>query len=392
MSCFLITGPGHHSVLLRKALFDATKTPFLYTVYWPAFSVYRQENSDQSILIHQSLFLNFLNKVLWFVANKIKILKKNNKHVYLSYCLYDCYVRSQYKGEKKLWAWAQVSLFTIRKAKKNGAKVILEHPMIHCKEWQSIMKNAATTVQYPYLYSTFSEGLMKRTQEEYQEADHINLLSSFAKTTFLKHGLADSKLYKTSLYADNSIFYPTYSREQKQQQSVLKILFVGRIDLLKGAKELFMALNQWNKPYHLTMVGDLYDEVKDFIPSIKKNITLNGVATKSELQKLYAEADLLILPSLQEAFGLVILESMLCGTPVLGSSNSGAPDIISHQEDGFVFNPFKREELLAGLDFFYQQIVVEGKKYSKNCHSKVINNFTEKAYKERICNLYILSL
>jgi N-acetyl-alpha-D-glucosaminyl L-malate synthase BshA len=70
---------------------------------------------------------------------------------------------------------------------------------------------------------------------------------------------------------------------------------------------------------------------------IEKRIHFLGVF--HDIGPLYVSSKLLLLPSLQESFGLVALDSMACGVPVLASRVGGLPEVISDGEDGLLFEP-----------------------------------------------------
>jgi glycosyltransferase involved in cell wall biosynthesis len=63
----------------------------------------------------------------------------------------------------------------------------------------------------------------------------------------------------------------------------------------------------------------------------------------------YSAADVMIVPSVQEAFGQTASESLACGTPVVAFRATGLPDIVSHEQDGYLAEPFSPEDLAQGI-------------------------------------------
>ena len=63
----------------------------------------------------------------------------------------------------------------------------------------------------------------------------------------------------------------------------------------------------------------------------------------------YSAADVMIVPSLQEAFGQTASESLACGTPVVAFGATGLKDIVSHKQDGYLAEPFSAEDLAQGI-------------------------------------------
>ncbi len=67
------------------------------------------------------------------------------------------------------------------------------------------------------------------------------------------------------------------------------------------------------------------------------------------LALVYSAANVMIVPSIQEAFGQTASESLACGTPVVGFNATGVKDIIDHQQDGYLATPFEIEDLAQGI-------------------------------------------
>ena len=67
------------------------------------------------------------------------------------------------------------------------------------------------------------------------------------------------------------------------------------------------------------------------------------------LRLLYSAADLMVVPSIQEAFGLTASESQACGTPVVAFRNSGLIDVVDHEITGHLANPFDYVSLAESI-------------------------------------------
>ena len=81
-------------------------------------------------------------------------------------------------------------------------------------------------------------------------------------------------------------------------------------------------------------------------PKARNSIDILGVGKREDLPGLYRQAAVTVLPSVNEAFGMVLLESLASGTPIVGARSGGIPDILSTEEIGTLFEP---EEGLEGL-------------------------------------------
>ena len=66
---------------------------------------------------------------------------------------------------------------------------------------------------------------------------------------------------------------------------------------------------------------------------------------------VYNAANIFIAPSLAEAFGYIVMESLCCGTPVVGFDVGGIPDMISHKENGYLAKYKDSEDIADGIIF-----------------------------------------
>lgn len=121
----------------------------------------------------------------------------------------------------------------------------------------------------------------------------------------------------------------------------LKILFLSRVDEKKGLELLFHALRDISMSYRLTIAGDGDSE---YISSLKSLAEHNGLTPyvdwigfqREHKFDVLREHDLLVLPSYDENFGNVVIESLAMGTAVLVSQNVGLADYVEQNELGWV--------------------------------------------------------
>ena len=68
-------------------------------------------------------------------------------------------------------------------------------------------------------------------------------------------------------------------------------------------------------------------------------VTFLPLMSQGELNRYYQESDIVVLPSVDEGFGLVLVEAQLCQIPVIGADSGGIQDIIVHEKTGLLFPP-----------------------------------------------------
>jgi D-inositol-3-phosphate glycosyltransferase len=188
---------------------------------------------------------------------------------------------------------------------------------------------------------------------------------------------------------DNSVFAETGYGEQDRI-----LLYVGRIEPVKGLMSVIDAFDILQKKQtplfdrlKLVVIGG--GEIKrDFTKNpeiirilsavrakgLENQIVFLGSKNQSELKKYYSTADALIVPSLYESFGLVVLEALACGTPVLVSQIGKMKTIVKEGRNGFCFMPNSPDSLLDCIEYFYTNV---GKLWRKETiRNDIINAFS----------------
>jgi len=146
---------------------------------------------------------------------------------------------------------------------------------------------------------------------------------------------------------DTTKFYPINKEAARIKLNlsldVPIILFVGSLSKRKGEFTLLGAVKMFKeKEINLKVIiigdGPELNSVKHYIIKNKLNdmVTILKSVSHSELLLYYNAADLFVMPSFSESFGLVYIEAMLCGVPIIGTSDTAAPEIVPSRDYGFL--------------------------------------------------------
>jgi len=190
---------------------------------------------------------------------------------------------------------------------------------------------------------------------------------TYASLDYLKHSDI-ANIYKKYPAKFKEIPYGVdtdkFSPAIKKDSQIKNILFVGALDkahYFKGINILLEAVSEIRHPKSdIRIVGDgdlktSYEKLAEKL-DIKDRVEFLGKISDEELPRIYQQADLLVLPSINknEAFGLVLLEAMACGVPVIASDLPGVRTVFEDGRQGLLCKPGdvsdlknKIEEILA---------------------------------------------
>jgi glycosyltransferase involved in cell wall biosynthesis len=117
------------------------------------------------------------------------------------------------------------------------------------------------------------------------------------------------------------------------------------------------------------------------------SIFLGTMSDDISLALAYSAADVLVAPSSQENLSNAVMESLACGTPVVAFRIGGMPDMIVHQENGYLATPFDTADLANGLAW----VLAERERHSAlSAHARefVLGNFEAPRIARRYADLY----
>lgn len=175
-----------------------------------------------------------------------------------------------------------------------------------------------------------------------EDADCVIAVSQFTKDTITRHyGIAPEKVIVVHNGIDDATF--PYREVKSTRLSALKeagykiVLFVGRITLQKGPDYFIRAAKrvlEYNPKVIFLMAGagDMERQIMNQAAYYKigDKVLFPGFLRGDELAESYAAADLYVMPSVSEPFGITPLEAMRVGTPVIISKQSGVSEVVRH--------------------------------------------------------------
>jgi glycosyltransferase involved in cell wall biosynthesis len=345
MRVSVVLGAGHHGPEVLEALRRRAWLHRAIHVH-PRFLV---EDGERWALA-RARWADLSLRALWASWRRVPVLGRREAMRGASVALMGTLAARHVDRFDLLVAWLQVGLESLRKAHRAGAATLLEHPMNHILHYDgSLSLERERWGRALGGNNDFPALVRRRMLAEYAEARSISVLSSFSKRTFLEHGVPADRLIEIPLGVDHVHFAPDAApavREgseaagpaRARRPGPLRVLYVGRVELLKGVPYLLEAMKRLRgAAVELAVVGGVAHDLEPLLRRFDDaRISYRPPVSRAELPAVYRAADVLVFPSLNDAFGLVMLEAMACGLPVIATDHSGAVDVIRDGVDGFV--------------------------------------------------------
>ncbi|MBW1679494.1 MAG: glycosyltransferase [Deltaproteobacteria bacterium] len=170
------------------------------------------------------------------------------------------------------------------------------------------------------------------------------------------------------------------------------ILFVGRLNYYKGTEYLIKAMEDVEANLLIIGTGGLERGLKELAQNSPKKdrICFLGEVSQEDKVSYYHACDVFVLPSVErsEAFGIVQLEAMACGKPVVSTDlNTGVPWVNQHGVTGVVVPPRDQKALAEAINTLLANPELR-KRYGKKGGERVEENFSKEMVAARVINLY----
>lgn len=240
-----------------------------------------------------------------------------------------------FPGLSVVYAYDHCAMESFKTARSIGAKCIYDLPIAYWRLLQKIIleeielqpgwRGTAPSIHFP-------REVFDRKDEELMLADHVVVASQFTKKSLQLLSQMHAPVTVIPYGAPQPV---AFHRVNQSRQRKLRVLYVGRLGLAKGLPYLLDATSQLGGMVELTLIGahggasvalDAALNMHKWIPSLSNQDIL------AEMDR----HDVFVFPSLCDGFGLVILEALSRGLPVITTPHTGGPDVLTEGEDGFI--------------------------------------------------------
>lgn len=282
------------------------------------------------------------------LAARIPFLRKIPRSTYLlKDNIFDLIASTKIDPCDIFHGWGHHSLFQMKKAKRLGAITVIERASSHPMTQTNLLREEYE--RYGPRNTPVDEWVNQKSLKEFEEADYIAVPSKFVYDSFIEQGCDGHKLFLIPFGVDIDKFKP-----RDKQDDVFRVLFVGEIGLRKGVQYLLETWSQLKlRNAELVLVGGLTGDIQKIVKKYQQKINCVITGHLADPTPFFSNASVFAFPSVEDGFALVVLEAMASGVPVIVSENTGAKDVVTNGEDGFVIPIRDAESLAEKILYFY---------------------------------------
>ena len=253
--------------------------------------------------------------------------------------------------------WSGVTEELLEVFADRSARTVLMRGSSHIRTQHRLLKEeedrAGTSIDRP------SEWMIGREEREYEKADHIAGLSTFAERTFFEEGVSAEKVSHHTLGVEDGTFRLEEETIERRCRRIeggepLQVLYVGTLSYRKGildAIEIARTMDGENIDFRF--VGPVSHAFTNRMGDLKVVAEHVPNQPQEKLPKWYARGDIFLFPTIEDGFAMVLTQAQAAGLPLLATTNCSGPDITAEGETGWVLpirSPEKFVERLRWCD------------------------------------------
>ncbi len=257
------------------------------------------------------------------------------------------------EGARAIYGYEDGCRDSFLAARKLGWRTFYELPIGYWRAGRRIAEEEAELQpQWASTWPALDEppDKLARKDEELALADRVFAASSFTRETLKE---APSNLKTVEIIPYGAPACRSVGPVSRKPGEPLRALLVGGLSQRKGLSYLFSAVESLGESVRLTLIGRKPAGCKVLDDHLDRHSWIASLPHEQLIEEM-GRHDVLVFPSLFEGFGLVILEAMSQGLPVITTAHTAGPDILTEGSDGFVV-PIRSAEGIAGkLSLLYE--------------------------------------
>ncbi len=288
-------------------------------------------------------------------TNRYQFTSKLQNDV-ITYTIHGVSLLNQYKLGRGVWVFAMCKLVE-KYIKDQGCPDIIH--VHNCFNAGFVAKKIFKKYQIPYVITEHASGFLMneyttqqltKCKEVFNSATVVIAVSNKLATSLKR--MCDSRVLVVPNIVNTDFFFPS---EKPAENEIFQFVSVGNLLPNKGHLFLIEAFSKafsGKKNVRLVICGDgpernnLLSIIEQKI--LNEQVTLTGKLLPDDLLSVYHSSKCLIVPSQHETFGVVIIEALSCGLPVI-ATRSGGPEDIINKDNGLLINYGNHHELIIAM-------------------------------------------
>lgn len=259
---------------------------------------------------------------------------------------------------------------------------------VECDKWQANCQHCPQVKRFPYsLLLDRSKKLHQLKKALLMDFDKLQVVtvSNWLQEIVKKSYLASKSMVVIPNGVNLDVFHPQADLNKRIQYAIEdKFVILGVSNtwgIRKGLDKFIRLSSMIPNDWKIVLLGLSAEQIKGLPHSI---IGIQRTKDMKELKDWYCAADVFVSLSLEETMGLVVVEAMACGTPIVVYDTTASPELVG-QDCGYIVSHNNIDELLEALG----KIKKNGKKkYSQNCIDHVCKNYDKEKNYRRYFDLY----
>lgn len=253
-----------------------------------------------------------------------------------------------------------------------------------CEKWKTGCENCPLRKRYSWFFDRSGENYQKK-REAMSGFHHLQIVtpSRWMEEQVEQSFLKDLPCTVIPNGIDLSVFYPSVSNIRNHLHLNDRKIVLGIALSLSEAKGFhdYLELSRRLPETHVLVLVGVPEERRKDLPS--NIIALPRTSSKEELRDLYSAADVTVVPTHEDNFPTVILESLACGTPAVTYQVGGAPEALDEKTGRAV-----RENDLDALMEAVLEFSGKKKEYATFCRKKAEDRYSMKQFTDSYLSLY----
>lgn len=256
--------------------------------------------------------------------------------------IFDAWVARRIEPCDAFVALSGAGLKTGRVVQSRGGRHVCDRGSSHIRFQRAILDEEYA--RWGFERENVDPRVVEREEAEYAQADAITVPSEFARGTFLKADVDAAKLVKIPY----GVRLDRFRRTSEPPSDSFNVLFAGTVSVRKGIPYLLEGFAQLkHSSKKLRLAGPVEPEMRSLLRRFDlKDVEVLGRQTQEELAKWMNTSHAIVLPSVEDGFGLVMAQAMACGTVVIASEHTGGPDLVTDGVEGFIV-PIRSPEAIC---------------------------------------------